>query len=257
MKQIDIMQPVERRILKFLIIDTSSRLCQVGIHVDGQLCEKQESVVSHSNIILLLIDELMNELDVGFRDLDFIGITRGPGSFTGLRIGVAVAQGLAFSHQLPVLPLSTLQVLAYSTYCEVVKNSDPVDEIPVLALLDARMDQVYGAWYLCSERSARLSGKEQVLSPHDIEMLGSPLKVNEHGVIAGSGLAYQSASLQLLAETCISYPEQGINLAAFSELAENMVGDGSRKNRSASNQLSNCIDATQLVPAYLRIKVVD
>lgn len=201
----------------------------------------------------------MNEADCDFAALDFIAITNGPGSFTGLRIGVAVAQGLAFAHRLPVLPLSTLRGLAYSAYLSVV--SQPVEseaekcvsseERPVLALLDARMNQVYAGWYLCNSRGAQLLGEERVISPADIDVMRLSLDTNKssHCIVAGSGLDYESEFPQGWRNTSNSLwlAEQGVSMQALSCLALKVI----------DKDFVHCVSPSKLAPEYIRNQVVD
>jgi tRNA threonylcarbamoyladenosine biosynthesis protein TsaB len=122
--------------MKLLAFDTATDVCTAALSLDGQVLERFERRSQHSEHLLAMIEELLAEAGIRLQQLDVIAFGRGPGSFTGLRIGAGVAQGLAFACDLPVLPVSSLAALAQG-----------VDAGQVLAALDARMQQVYWGVY--------------------------------------------------------------------------------------------------------------
>ncbi|MFL9711239.1 tRNA (adenosine(37)-N6)-threonylcarbamoyltransferase complex dimerization subunit type 1 TsaB [Methylobacillus sp. Pita1] len=137
--------------MKLLALDTSTEYLSLALLLDGRFAERELLAgQSHSQRILPLLRELLNEAGVGLRDLDGIAFGAGPGSFTGLRIGCGVAQGLAFGAGLPVIGVSTLLALA----------EDAQGAGRVVACLDARMGEVYHAAY---EKTA--AGWQEVVAP--------------------------------------------------------------------------------------------
>lgn len=125
--------------MKCIAIDTSSEACSVAIEVSRQHYTKTlvESK-THSQKILILIDELMQQAKITFSELDAIAFGQGPGSFTGLRIAASVCQAIAYAHHLPVIPVSSLLAMAQTAYRQYgVSHS--------LIALDARMQDVYFA----------------------------------------------------------------------------------------------------------------
>jgi len=122
--------------MKLLALDSSTEACTVALWLDGEVHELFETDNRHSERLLAMIDELLSGAGLPVSRLDAIAFGRGPGSFTGLRIGAGVAQGLAFSAGLPVVPVSTLAALAQGT-----------DGMRILPALDARMQQVYWGAY--------------------------------------------------------------------------------------------------------------
>jgi tRNA threonylcarbamoyladenosine biosynthesis protein TsaB len=123
--------------LNLLAFDTSTELCSVALLVDGR-CLTRETMAGnrHSELLLPMIGELLSEAELTLQSLDGIAYGQGPGSFTGLRIGCGVAQGLAFGADLPVLGVITLEAMAFQAGAE-----------KVIACLDARMHEVYYAAY--------------------------------------------------------------------------------------------------------------
>lgn len=158
--------------LKLLAVETSTEACSVAVSIGGKVHERLEHGQHHSERILSMVQEVLAEAGISLRQLDAIAFSRGPGSFTSLRIGAGVVQGLAFGADLPVVPVSSLAVLAQS-----------VDAPRVLAAFDARMTQVYwGAYVRNAEGLVESVGNEIVIAPSDV-----PLPEGQGWVGAGSG----------------------------------------------------------------------
>ncbi len=93
-------------------IDTSTDNCSVALLIDNQVIERNEIAKSaHSEKLIQFIGEILEEASVSVKDLTSIGVNIGPGSFTGLRIGLSTAKGLAFPNKIPILPVKSLPVL--------------------------------------------------------------------------------------------------------------------------------------------------
>lgn len=132
--------------MKLLALDTSTAACSVAFWQDGQVLELFETAANrHSSLILDMVRQVLAESGASLRTCDAIAFGRGPGSFTGLRIGVGVVQGLGLGSDLPVVPVSSLHAQAM--------RAGGTD---VLAALDARMGQLY--WGLYGAAGARTSG---------------------------------------------------------------------------------------------------
>jgi tRNA threonylcarbamoyladenosine biosynthesis protein TsaB len=166
--------------LNILALDTSTETCSAAIWVDGAVTERFESGNQHSERILAMVDELLAESGFALARFDAIAFGRGPGSFTGLRIGAGVAQGLAFGADIPVTPVSSLAALAQG-----------VDAPRVLAAFDARMNQVYsGAYVRNAQGIVELEGIESVTAPSDV-----PLPEGNNWLGAGNGWDLHHAAL--------------------------------------------------------------
>ena len=121
-----------------LAIETSTAACSVALSVgESRFSRYSEEPRSHTRLIMAMVDAVLVEAGITVTMLDAIAVTVGPGSFTGLRIGFATTQGLAFGAQLPVIPVSTLEVMA-QTYRR--KHNDQCSGT-VMPLLDARMGE--------------------------------------------------------------------------------------------------------------------
>lgn len=140
--------------MKFLALDTSTEACSVALALDGQILALDEVCPQqHSKRILPMLQQLLSDAGVSLYQLDGIIFGRGPGSFTGVRIGVSVAQGLAFGADLPVFGVSTLAAMAQAA--AVQQNATEV-----IAAIDARMAEVYIAAYTLDE-----AGLMQAITP--------------------------------------------------------------------------------------------
>lgn len=124
-----------------LNIETSTKNCSVSVASNGSLIalrEVAEQGYSHAEKLHVFIEEVLLEAGIAFQDLNAIAVSRGPGSYTGLRIGVSAAKGFCYALDIPLLSVDTLQVLASQ-----VKISDGV----IIPMLDARRMEVYSAIY--------------------------------------------------------------------------------------------------------------
>lgn len=158
--------------MKILALDTSTEACSVALSLDDAVTERFELGRRHGERLLAMVEELLVESSLVLTQLDAVAFGRGPGSFTSLRIGAGVAQGLAFGADLPVVPVSSLATLAQG-----------VDAPKVLAVFDARMQQVYfGAYVRGGDGLVTLAGTEVVAGPAQV-----PLPEGAGWTGAGSG----------------------------------------------------------------------
>lgn len=142
--------------MKLLALDTASDACTVALHIDGEVRELFEvGAQNHSARLLPMIDALLAEAQLPLAQLDAIAFGRGPGSFTGLRIGAGVVQGLCFGADLPAIPVSSLAALAQGQTAA-----------HVIAAFDARMEQIYyGCYARAGDGCMQLQGEERVAAP--------------------------------------------------------------------------------------------
>jgi tRNA threonylcarbamoyladenosine biosynthesis protein TsaB len=146
-----------------LAIETSTECCSVALQMGGAILERHRvEPRAHARLVLPWASELLAEGGIGFGDLDGLAVSRGPGGFTSLRIGLGIVQGLALAHDLPVYPVSSLDVLAQS--------ADPdASATALLTLFDARMGEVYAAWYQVRDGQRVRLGEEQLLPPDQLK----------------------------------------------------------------------------------------
>ncbi|MGE3774072.1 MAG: tRNA (adenosine(37)-N6)-threonylcarbamoyltransferase complex dimerization subunit type 1 TsaB [Gammaproteobacteria bacterium] len=143
--------------LKLLALDTATDACSVALHVDGAIAQRHELAPQrHTQRVLPMVHALCAEAGIGLAQLDAIAVGIGPGAFTGVRVATAIAQGLAYAHDLPVVPVSTLAALAQGGYRLTGIRTQ-------LATLDARRRELYWARYeVDDEGLVRAAGEERV-----------------------------------------------------------------------------------------------
>ncbi|MCR9011108.1 tRNA (adenosine(37)-N6)-threonylcarbamoyltransferase complex dimerization subunit type 1 TsaB [Gabonibacter chumensis] len=124
-----------------LNIDTSTEICSVAIARDGKLLALKETDegLNHSVLLGVYVDELLKENGIRAKELDAVAVSMGPGSYTGLRIGVSLAKGICFGTGKPLMAISTLKALAIS----VARHVD--EEALFCPMIDARRMEVYSA----------------------------------------------------------------------------------------------------------------
>lgn len=124
-----------------LAIDTSAKPVSCALARDGRVLGSffANTGLTHSQTLMPMIESLLKVSEHTVADLDAIAVNAGPGSFTGVRIGVSAVKGLAFTENLPCIPVSTLASMAES----IVTSADSV----ICCLMDARCQQVYGALF--------------------------------------------------------------------------------------------------------------
>ena len=154
--------------MKLLAVETATEACSAALLIGEEITERYRLAPrKHAELILPMAEELLSDAGIGLTDLDAVAFGRGPGSFTGLRIAAGIVQGIAFGADLPVVPVSTLAVLAQGVMQE-------FDVPNVLAAIDARMGEVYwGAYSRNQNGLARLQGKEKVSAPEHVSSIDS------------------------------------------------------------------------------------
>jgi tRNA threonylcarbamoyladenosine biosynthesis protein TsaB len=211
-----------------LAIETSTELASAALLRDERATQKEISGVNtHSQTILPMVQQLLQEAGITLSQCDAIAFGSGPGSFTGVRTACGVAQGLAFGQDLPVVPVVTLEAMAQA--CREECGADNV-----LVILDARMGEVYWAQYQYA------NGWKTVLAPR----LSAPSGVTAEGsaVACGNGLAaYPNEFAHLAARA--TYPHIMPHAAHVASLA------------NVAFEAGKAVTARDAQPLYIRDKV--
>jgi tRNA threonylcarbamoyladenosine biosynthesis protein TsaB len=172
--------------MKLLALDTSTEVCSVTLYLDGERISRMElAPQAHAALVLPMAESVLAEAGIVVSALDALAYGRGPGSFTGVRIGASVAQGIAFGADLAIAPVSSLAALAQGGASEAAGAG-------LLAAIDARMGEIYWcAYHVDATGLVRAAGAEQVLAPERVSPVdgGRWLGVGSgwdvyHGVLA-------------------------------------------------------------------------
>ena len=217
-----------------LAFETSAKACSVALMRDGILLGEayQNSGLTHSQTLLPMAQTLMQQCNIAAEEITAVAVAAGPGSFTGIRIGVAAAKGFAWGSQLPCCGVSTLEAMAlhlgiYQGY--------------VLPVMDARRQQVYTALFHAEQGKLSRVAPDRAIS---IEELAQDIKILKENVFLvgdGSTLCYnclkgEIPGLVLPPEHTLHQRASGVALAA-----QEMLKSG-----------ASCNGAT-LTPNYLRV----
>jgi tRNA threonylcarbamoyladenosine biosynthesis protein TsaB len=219
--------------LKLLAIETSTEACSVAVYVDGEVRERHELAPRrHTQLVLPWADELLAEAGLRKSQLDAIAVGRGPGAFTGVRLAIAITQGLALALDRPVLPVSTLAVLAMQGQGD-----------RIFAAIDARMGEVYlGEFLRQPEGLVHVVTPEVIVVP-SLAALPEQPEQPVHGV--GTGFSAESGAL---------VARLGASLLGFDAHALPRATDLARL-AAAAYARGEAIAPDALEPAYLRDKV--
>lgn len=220
--------------MKLLSIDTSSQSASCAISEDSKLLGEFFTNVNltHSQTILPMVHDLLEHTRTTLSQMDGFAVTTGPGSFTGLRIGLSAVKGMAHALGKPCVGVSTLETMAYHFQGQ---------RCLVAPVLDARCAQVYTALFRWEGNTIIRLAEDQAIP---IQQLGESLKnVKETVFLVGDGadLCYNSLNEQLpclaLAPSFLRYTRASV-LAAAAQTAFS---------------LGNTVSAQDLIPAYLRL----
>jgi tRNA threonylcarbamoyladenosine biosynthesis protein TsaB len=178
--------------VKLLALDTATEQCSAALWLDGTVRARESARShSHSELILPMIGQLLDEAGVQLAQLDAIAFGRGPGGFTGVRLAAGVAQGLAFAAQLPLLPISDLRAIAAQALLPA--------QGPRCALIcqDARMDEVYWGCYELRGEQLQALAAEAVAAPGAVALPSAW----DGAQVVGAGSGFDAYAMQLAAVT--------------------------------------------------------
>lgn len=225
-----------------LTLDASTEVCSVAIcHGDKLLLRECREPRSHAKVLLPMVDELLRESGLSLQQLEAIGVSSGPGSFTGIRIGLGVAQGLAYGAQLPLVAIDSLAILAH-TYLQTT-DSLPENAL-VIPAFDARMKEVYWAGFEWRDDLLFERYPPSVCAP---EQLLERLQNIENRRLVGVGHGWQVTATNSLT---VSDPELKPSASAMLTLVAEQLGVA-KKQRDDKTPLQNA----SVEPVYLRNEI--
>ena len=222
-----------------LALDTSGKSCSVALlyqqpgQVDQLFALHETAERSHTQRLLPMVSEVLDQAGVKQQQLDAIVYGRGPGSFTGIRIAAGVAQGLSFGLDVPLIAVSTLAAMAVQAH-ELYPNCIS------LCTLDARMNEVYAGTYGVDMQASDLVtilAHEQVLSPSLVAIPEQPF------VVCGSGMQVADFPAHIVGQARACMPD-------MEPMAQHMVALGVAQLAQDKGQLPE-----HGLPVYLRDEI--
>lgn len=220
--------------MKILAVDTSATAASVAVAEENKLIGEFSinTALTHSQTLMPMVDELLNNTGLSVNDIDAVAVNAGPGSFTGVRIGVAAVKGIAFPKNLPCVSVSTLESMAYN-----MLGNDCI----VCSVMDARCSQVYNALFRVKGCTVTRMTDDRALSLTDLK--NELRNINEKVVLVGDGA--------VLCSKFLGEELEKIMLAPFN----NRIQTASSVAYAAFEKINNgeTVKADELMPVYLRL----
>ena len=220
--------------MKILAVDTSATAASVAVAEENKLIGEFSinTALTHSQTLMPMVDELLNNTGLSVNDIDAVAVNAGPGSFTGVRIGVAAVKGIAFPKNLPCVSVSTLESMAYN-----MLGNDCI----VCSVMDARCSQVYNALFRVKGCTVTRMTDDRALSLTDLK--NELQNINEKVVLVGDGA--------VLCSKFLGEELENIMLAPFN----NRIQTASSVAYAAFEKINNgeTVKADELMPVYLRL----
>ncbi len=220
-----------------LTIDSSATAASVALTEDTKLIGEffTNTDFTHSRTLVPMIDSLLTVTGKEVKDVDMIAVTNGPGSFTGVRIGVSVAKGIAFADDLPCMAISTLEAMAY--------NLTMTDCI-VCAVMDARRNQVYNAMFRIRFGEVERLCEDRAIAIEDLKKEIGEKYSGERVILVGDGSTITMREVMDL-PMAVEMAEESLRYQRASSVAA-----ATMKRLSAEEKP---LTAAQLLPSYLRL----
>lgn len=220
--------------MKILAVDTSATAASVAVAEENKLIGEFSinTALTHSQTLMPMVDELLKNTGLSVNDIDAVAVNAGPGSFTGVRIGVAAVKGIAFPKNLPCVSVSTLESMAYN-----MLGNDCI----VCSVMDARCSQVYNALFRVKGCTVTRMTDDRALSLTDLK--NELQNINEKVVLVGDGA--------VLCSKFLGSEIENIMLAPFN----NRIQTASSVAYAAFEKINNgeTVKADELMPVYLRL----
>ena len=199
--------------MRILAFETSAKAASVALLTDGALTAEsfQNSGLTHSRTIMKLAQDLLETCELSPADLDFVAWANGPGSFTGIRIGAAAAKGLCWGLELPALPVSTLEAMAW--------NAVDLEGV-ICCCMDARRSQVYNALFRARDGALTRLREDRAISlddlAADLNTLDGPIHlVGDGALLSWENLRDRVSGLHLISEHLRQQRAAGVGLAGW------------------------------------------
>ena len=219
--------------MKILAFDTSAKVASVALTDGAKLLgvSNIDNGLTQSELLLPMAKDMLDALKISIEDIDLLACSVGPGSFTGVRIGVSLVKGLAFERQIPTVAVSTLEALAQNLY--------PLDGV-IVPVMDARRAQVYTALFTVEDGELKRLSPDEAISLTELEG-----RVAEYDRVYLVGDGYDTATRALAGKVKGLCPTpiglRGESAASVALCAERAYARG------------EAIPDTEILPTYLRM----
>lgn len=218
--------------MKILALESSAKAASCAVLSDGELLASawQATGLTHSRTLLPMVEDMLNNSELSVQEIDAVAVAAGPGSFTGLRIGIAAVKGLAWAAEKPCIPVSTLEAMAW-----------PLAHLEgnIICAMDARRQQIYNAVFLAEGGELTRLREDRAVSLEeaaaDVGEMDGPMTIVGDGaglcfdLLTARGVECRLAPVHLRQQSAV-----GVALAAWRRRGE-------------------ALSAQELTPVYLRL----
>lgn len=228
--------------MKILALETSAKSVSAAVTEDGRVLASGylDTGLTHSRTLMPIVQAMLKNADLSISDCNAIAVAAGPGSFTGIRIGISAAKGLAFAANLPAVGVSTLEGMA--------QGLAHIDDALFVCSMDARRNQVYNALFTAQDSHLNRLTPDRAISLEALadevcrDINSRDINIKPKIILVGDG-----------ANLCLkAFQEQGINcrLAPPQLLMQNAISVALCAERVM--QAGKSVSAQELAPIYLR-----
>lgn len=234
--------------MNILVIDTSSHLCSVAIkHNDERIYKTIDEGRTHSETLLPLINKVLEDNNISLDDINVLGVVTGPGSFTGIRIGISTIKAIASAKDIPVVPITSIEVLA--------RNIEEENNYKI-GITDAKNDQIYAGIYsndfsCISEFAGSILDFIEILKNLKRGSINKDIKKQVY-YFSGNGIKYKDLIVEKLKD---KNENKDINIdtdCIFSKEIEQSIEKALEGIEGKLKDKNNLIDGKVLVPHYLK-----
>ncbi len=218
--------------MKILALESSAKAASCAVLSDGELLASawQATGLTHSRTLLPMVEDMLNNSELSVQEIDAVAVAAGPGSFTGLRIGIAAVKGLAWAAEKPCIPVSTLEAMAW-----------PLAHLEgnIVCAMDARRQQIYHAVFLAEGGELTRLREDRAVSLEeaaaDVGEMDGPMTIVGDGAglcfdfLTARGVECRLAPVHLRQQSAV-----GVAMAAWRRRGETL-------------------SAQELTPVYLRL----
>jgi len=227
-----------------LAMDSSAKPASVAVCSGGELLGQyfQNSGLTHSRTLLSMAESLLRNIDVRTSDIDLVAVSRGPGSFTGVRIGVSAAKGFAWGADKPVCGVSTLEAMAHQV-------TDP--GVILCPVMDARRSQVYNALFVWKDGGLLRLCDDRAISLEALETELSSLRPSTESPLSSLNAQLPAPVLLIGDGSAISY-EYLKSADIHCQMAPMLVRNQTAYGVALAAIIAEPVPSTCLEPSYLR-----